>query len=294
MRYLPDARASRNTAEWLTQRRVCVNRVCVAPAFWIASLLTELAFRPRPSLLANELFRSDAASGLATFVRDHQGPVIGMHIRRTDKIKGKLAEARLESRSLTIAQYFEHADAIAAGWRYQPHLKPIEFDGSSYLPEPGIYVAADSARTVKKVLAHHSAGRRQLFVDRAMRQYEQGTILSLREGIEAVDVRTEAINAIRDIWLLAAGDAFVGTMSSFFGRVAWLLMFASGRMLAFKTLDRDPWGDFPDGPSYCFPVRSTAECVFARYSRVRSPTAMRMPSRVADGDAVGLGFTKMI
>lgn len=51
---------------------------------------------------------------------------------------------------------------------------------------------------------------------------------------------------------MVKGHWFIGTRSSFFGRTAFLLMHASGRMQDYELIDNDPWGRFPAGRSLCF------------------------------------------
>ena len=90
-----------------------------------------------------------------------------------------------------------------------------------------------------------------MFDDQQTR-YEKGTILQLREHPGSVNQVEESVNALKDIWLLSQGSAFIGTRSSFFGRTAFLLMYASGRMESYRLLDSDPWGHFPLERTLCF------------------------------------------
>ncbi len=55
---------------------------------WVAAYLTELAFRPRPWLLA--LVEHERA----LFSQGWWHPMGTMHVRKTDKLVGKLKEAR--------------------------------------------------------------------------------------------------------------------------------------------------------------------------------------------------------
>lgn len=81
-RYLPHAAPGR-------AKKVCIVGVCAGRSAWVASLLTEFAFKPRSRLLH--------AFGRVRLPREPaERPLVAMHIRGTDKVKGprRWAEAK--------------------------------------------------------------------------------------------------------------------------------------------------------------------------------------------------------
>ncbi len=77
---------------------------------------------------------------------------------------------------------------------------------------------------IDEIKAHFSTPGRDLMFDDQQVRYENGTILQLRMQPGSVNQKEESVNALKDIWLLSQGSAFVGTRSSFFGRTGFLLM----------------------------------------------------------------------
>ncbi len=82
-------------------------------------------------------------------------------------------------------------------------------------------------QVIEEIKSTYKEGRALLFDEHQVR-YEKGTILQLRERPGSVNKQEESVNALKDIWLLSQGDAFIGTRSSFFGRTGFFLMFVCG------------------------------------------------------------------
>jgi len=94
---------------------------------------------------------------------------------------------------------------------------------SSVLSIVSIDVVVFRFQVIDEIKTDYNEGRDLLFDDQQVR-YEKGTILQLREHPGSVNQQEESVNALKDIWLLSQGSAFIGTRSSFFGRTGFLLM----------------------------------------------------------------------
>eukprot|EP00750_Incisomonas_marina_P024551 INCI5126.15.p1 GENE.INCI5126.15~~INCI5126.15.p1 ORF type:complete len:671 (+),score=82.02 INCI5126.15:346-2358(+) len=184
---------------------------CLGSAMWVASYLTEFVFRPRPWLLS--MFERERTG----FPQGWMHPMGAMHIRKTDKLVGKLKEARDPMQTYDLEHYFAasdelanlHADFSAAHHNtFNKGAAPplggssIDRTGSSGLPQ--VYVSTDTNTVIVEMnekwgLPPHAP----LLYFANQTRYELGAILQLRTKMGSVNQNEEAYNAIKDIWLLS-------------------------------------------------------------------------------------------
>ena len=188
---------------------------------WISSELSERwvphglanrirSFHNRPyiavkSILIQHIFR--VSEEVKTFLEmdvypriDLQRPMVGLHIRRTDKLH---AEASLHH----VWEYFEHVD------RFFERNPPKS-------GKPSVFIATDEPRAVKE--AKSTWGSRYNIVNLD----DASIVANSRHGILTKVQDRGTMLTIADILLLANCDFLVGTFSSQISRLAFELMIA--------------------------------------------------------------------
>jgi len=176
---------------------------CIGSTMWVASYLTELVFRPRPWLLA--LFEKERQ----IFAQGWTHPMGVMHIRKTDKLVGKLKEARDPMATYDLDNYFRASDDLAAAQQSfsQTHLDDFNRFTSPGRTQPSLpqaYVATDTNTVIEAMQSTWGKPpHAPLLYFANQTRYELGTILQLRTKMGSVNQNEEAYNAIKDIWLLS-------------------------------------------------------------------------------------------
>jgi len=155
--------------------------------------------------------------------------VIGAHVRRTDKVSGDKPEAKAQM----IESYLE----IIQKWN------PND-----------VFFATDSPSTASEIrlkAPKFLSNSTHIMIDIDQERLELGSGYMANHDIP-FNQTLEAINTIKDIWLLKQTDVFVCTISSFFARLVVRLRFADNRLhgQTWFSLDDDPWGNWPFTFSY--------------------------------------------
>lgn len=147
-----------------------------------------------------------------------------MHIRKTDKLVGKLKEARDPMQTYDLEHYFAASDELAnlqaefsSAHRdtFNKGSAPAVGGGGSSVDRartsgggggalPQVYVSTDTNTVIVEMnekwgLPPHAP----LLYFANQTRYELGTILQLRTKMGSVNQNEEAYNAIKDIWLLS-------------------------------------------------------------------------------------------
>mgnify|MGYP000217850310 FL=1 len=221
----------------------------LGPTIEIASVLSEYIARPLPWLLEGVADEQRKLGFPGAVPVDHEEPqrmqpqleFSSVHVRRTDKLVGELAEAIDDVGTYTLDKYLH----LLANMR--PVRAPTSAGSSQMLP---VYVATDSSSVTTAldiIQANNGACsldgatsdddailswngdavlspqlnetlfRQQLkfLYNRHQQRYEKGTILSLRQDPGSVDQNEEGFNAFKDLWILSLGSYFIGTFELF-------------------------------------------------------------------------------
>lgn len=168
-----------------------------------------------------------------------------VHIRRTDKLVGKLAEAVDDVGTYSLKRYL---DVVTSNMIQEPKSSNFNQSEKILAPTPlsqQVYIATDSALVVAalemmqgirtgnvsstietaaqiamvcdnkasastSLQALSSCQNIRFLYNTYQHRYEKGTILSLRSQPGSVDQNQEGYNAFKDFWLLSQGTGFVG------------------------------------------------------------------------------------
>jgi len=181
---------------------------------WWRGQAVRFLMTPRP-WLRGELEASKARMGW-------QAPAISIHVRHGDKLK--------EANRLTVQDYLRIAGPMA-----------------SALGAKSLFVSTDSPDVVQEVERLAPPGVKVCYEADEIRGTDI-TNANLQNNLR-MNVTRYTLEAVRGVFLLAEGEALVGTFSSNFGRLAYELMLSTppshsaSKTVAF-SLDL-PWFAYP-------------------------------------------------